>query len=565
MGAELLATEPVFAATVAEVEPLIARESGFSVTEAISAPETVTGIDRIQPALFTMQVALAATMRAYGVQPGAVIGHSMGEAAAAVVAGALSLEDGVRVICRRSRLMSTHRWFRGDGVGGTACRASAFGTDGSRRRRRRAGSGGLAAVHGDRRRHADGARSGHSMGATRRVGPRDRRRCRLALPTGRSDPRRAVRRAGRAQPHDTGGALLLRDRCSTRASGPCAMPGYWSDNLRHMVRFAAAVQAALEDGYRVFAELAPHPLLTHAVEQTAAKPRRPLAALAAMRREQELPHGLRGFLADLYSAGAAVDFSVIYPGGRWWMHRYRHGVTARCCLTPNGQDSRARGACTVPVHPLMGAHVRLHEEPERHVWQGEVGTAAQPWLGDHRIHNVAVLPGAAYCEMACAAARTVLGEKSEVRDIRFEETLLLDDKTPVSAVASVTSPGVVDFVVETNQDGEHTIRRATAVLHAGRMRTSHPRTTCPPYSRPTHAGWMGPRCGSSSTSTVCSMVRLSPDWPQCTAPTRRSAQCWPRSGCPARSARNRAPTACTRLAGCLFPFGCGSFRRPGRR
>ena len=107
MGAELLATEPVFAATVAEVEPLIARESGFSVTEAISAPETVTGIDRVQPTLFTMQVALAATMKAYGVQPGAVIGHSMGEAAAAVVAGALSLEDGVRVICRRSRLMAT--------------------------------------------------------------------------------------------------------------------------------------------------------------------------------------------------------------------------------------------------------------------------------------------------------------------------------------------------------------------------------------------------------------------------------------------------------------------------
>ena len=78
----------------------------------MSAPETVTGIDRIQPTLFTMQVALAATMRSYGVRPGAVIGHSMGEAAAAVVAGALSLEDGVRVICRRSRLMSTHRRFR---------------------------------------------------------------------------------------------------------------------------------------------------------------------------------------------------------------------------------------------------------------------------------------------------------------------------------------------------------------------------------------------------------------------------------------------------------------------
>ncbi len=69
MGAELLATEPVFAATVAEAEPLIARESGFSVTEAMTAPETVTGIDRVQPTLFTMQVALAATMRSYGVIP----------------------------------------------------------------------------------------------------------------------------------------------------------------------------------------------------------------------------------------------------------------------------------------------------------------------------------------------------------------------------------------------------------------------------------------------------------------------------------------------------------------
>src|SRR6185436_9362379 len=106
MGAELLATEPVFAATVAAAEPLIAREAGFSVTEAMTAPQVVTDIDRIQPTLFTMQVGLAATMRSYGVRPGAVIGHSLGEAAAAVVTGALSLEDGVRVICRRSRLMS---------------------------------------------------------------------------------------------------------------------------------------------------------------------------------------------------------------------------------------------------------------------------------------------------------------------------------------------------------------------------------------------------------------------------------------------------------------------------
>ena len=153
MGAALLATEPVFAATVAEIEPVIARESGFSVTEAMSAAETVTGIDRIQPTLFAMQVALAATMKSYGVRPGAVIGHSLGEAAAAVVAGALSLEDGLRVICRRSRLMSR--------IAGTGAMASVElpaqqvlseltvrGVNDVVR-----GGGGLAAVDGDWRRH----------------------------------------------------------------------------------------------------------------------------------------------------------------------------------------------------------------------------------------------------------------------------------------------------------------------------------------------------------------------------------------------------------------------------
>ena len=91
---------------------------------------------------------------------------------------------------------------------------------------------------------------------------------------------------------------------------------YWVDNLRHTVRFAAAVQAALEDGFRVFTELSPHPLLTHAVDQTARGLDMSVAALAAMRREQPLPHGLRGLVGDLYTAGAAVDFSVLYPSGQ---------------------------------------------------------------------------------------------------------------------------------------------------------------------------------------------------------------------------------------------------------
>ena len=213
----------------------------------------------------------------------------------------------------------------------------------------------------------------------------------------------------------------------------------------------------------------------------------------------------------------------------------------------------------------MGAHVRLHEEPERHVWQGEVGTAAHPWLADHRIHNVAALPGAAYCEMACAAARTVLGEEFEVRDIRFEATLLLDDETPVSAVASVTSPGVVDFAVETFGDGAQ-IRRATAVLHAGGDDDQPPAYDMPALlaAHPCRAGWgRDAEAVRRTRPAVWSGFRRTGRGAQRGRDGRHSAGRG-QAARPHPLATGRLRRA-SRLAGCLFPVGCGSPRRPGRR
>ncbi|BAX92357.1 sulfolipid-1 biosynthesis phthioceranic/hydroxyphthioceranic acid synthase [Mycobacterium shigaense] len=464
MGAELLASEPVFAATVAQLEPLIARESGFSVTNAMSAPQVVTGIDRVQPTIFTMQVALAATMKAYGVRPGAVIGHSLGEAAAAVVAGALSLEDGARLICRRSRLMS-----RISGAGAMASVELPAQQVLSELMARGVSDVVVAVVA--------------SPQSTVIGGATDTVRELVAAWEGRDIMAREV--AVDVASHSPQVDPILDDLTEALAEIKPSKPEipfysatlfdprepvvcnaqYWVDNLRNMVRFSAAVQAALEDGFRVFAELSPHPLLVYPFEQTARNLDIPAVGLAGMRREQELPHGLRDFLIALHSAGAAIDFSALYPTGHLvdaplptWTHRDLR-------LSPDDQEkSSARGGSTISVHPLLGPHVRLQEEPERHVWQADVGTAAQPWLEDHQIRNVAVLPGAAYCEMALAAAHNVLGAGSEVRDLRFEQALLLDEETLVGASASVAQPDVLNFVVETNQGGEQS-RQAAGVLH----------------------------------------------------------------------------------------------------
>ena len=467
MGAELLTTEPVFAATVAQAEPIILRECGFSVTEAMSAPQVVTGQERIQPTLFTTQVALAETMKAYGVRPGAVIGHSVGEAAAAVVAGALSLEDGLRVICSRSRLMS-----RVAGSGATASVELPAQQVLSELTVRRIKDVVVAVVASPESTVIAGAAATvrelvaawEQRGVMAREVPTD-----VAFHSPQVDPivgelTDALAELNPMTPDVPFYSATLYDP----REQPACDARYWADNMRRMVRFSAAVRAALEDGHRVFAELAPHPLLTHAVAQTARSLDTPLTTLAAMRREQELPHGLRGFVTDVHGAGAAVDFSAVCPSGRLvdaplptWTHQ-------RLWLPESeqgGQRGPKRGGCTVSVHPLLGPHVRLQEEPERHVWQAEVGTDAQPWLGDHQIHNVAVLPGAAYCEMALAAAEAVLGEGAEARDIRFEQALLLDEQTTVGAVASLETPDEVNFVVETNQQGQQ-VRHAAAVLHA---------------------------------------------------------------------------------------------------
>lgn len=464
MGADLLATEPVFAATVAQAETLIAGESGFSVTEAISAPQTVTGQDRVQPTLFTMQVALAATMKAYGVRPGAVIGHSLGEAAAAVVAGAISLDDGVRVICRRSRLMS-----RVAGTGATASVELPAQQVLSELTARGINDVVVAVVASPQSTVIAGAAQTvrdlvagwDQRDVMAREVPTD-----VAFHSPQVDPimDELTEILAEISPMTPDVPFYSATLFDPREQPVCDAR-YWANNMRRMVRFATAVQAALEDGYRVFAELAPHPLLTRALEQTARGREMPMAALAGMRRAQALPHGLRGFVADLHSAGAAVDFSVLSPNGRLldaplptWTHR-------RLWLSGDGQGSPAHGGSTVSVHPLLGSHVHLQEEPERHLWQGEVGTAAQPWLADHQIRNAVVLPGAAYCEMALAAARTVLGETAEIRDIRFEQALLLDERTTIDASASLSSPDAADFTVESHQGGEQA-RHAAAILYA---------------------------------------------------------------------------------------------------
>jgi polyketide synthase 5 len=467
MGATLLDNDPVFAAVVARLEPLMQSVAGFSVTQTLRHAGILSGIDRIQPALFAMQVALAASLKANGVVPSAVIGHSMGEAAAAVVAGALSLEDGVLVICHRAILC-----------------------------RRLAGRGAMAVVE---------LAPAALRAALARHGIDDIEIAVLAAPlsTVVGGSVLAVQRLVEVAQAEgffarevavdvashTSQVEPILDELAVCLSGIAAQTAhtpiysttlldpresvkcdraYWVDNLRHTVRFRPAVQAALEDGHRLFVEIAPHPIVTRAVIQNADAMELTVQALPAMTRGAPMAQGMLDLVGALYTSGAAIDFGKLYPDLACppldlplpvWTH-------VPLFLAPT-KTAVGGGHSQSSAHPFLTAYRHLHEEPERHVWVSEVGLDAQPWLADHKVKGVPLFPGAGFCEMALTAARTAHGAAyGAVRDMTFAQALWLDAERPLVCTAVQDQPGILRFRLEGEASGAPQIHASALLVTA---------------------------------------------------------------------------------------------------
>lgn len=478
MGRTLLGTEPSFAAVIDQLEPLIAHEAGFSVREALTGRDVVTGINRVQPTIFAMQVALAAAWRSHGVEPSAVIGHSLGEVAATVVAGALSLHDGVKVICRRSSLV-----MRISGVGAMATVELPHHEVEAE----------LAAEDIQDVTVAVVASPSSTVvaGATERIRgliagweARDLHTRQIAVDYASHCPQVAPILADlKAALSDVVGMSAKVPVYSTALDDPrrhTAFDGqYWSRNLRQPVRFADAVTVALLDGHRTFIEVSPHPLLTHAVTETARAAGREAVVIPTLRRDQDQSQGLLPQLAELHCLGVPVDWSRHYPSGNLaeaplpaWAGRDL-GVQALKLQRP--------GQATVPTHPLLGTHAQSIRTDEHH-WQGHVSVNAPSWLADHRVHGQAVLPGAAYAEMALSAAQDVFNPdtdtaapptvSAEVLDLVIHEMLHLDERTTVFTRAYPADHDVVRFETLTrHDDGEPT------TLATGRLRRWTPQST----------------------------------------------------------------------------------------
>lgn len=431
MGAQLLDTEPAFAEAVAEQEPHFLSTVGFSLREVLCSPGPPSDLNVVQPALFGMQVALARFWQACGVRPAAVLGHSMGEVAAAVVAGALDVPSGLLVMRERARLLAGL-----DTAGAGAMAVVDLPPE------EVSFPGLTVAVHGSPAqctvagtREAVAAFVGNvtASGGFARVLPIGGAAHTAAVAPGLAAFRTAIGSLTSASPT----VPVLSSVLDDPAAEPKFDPEYWAANLRRPVRFRQAVEAAVERGHRVFLEISPHPVVLSAIEQTA-----DVLTLAAMRRDGE---GCLPALAALHVAGHASALLARYPAApvvdlpaRRWRH-VRHWATA----TPGS----AR-------HPLLGEHVEVPGE-DRHLWQAEVSTTRLPWLADHAVDGTPVFPATGFAELALAAGGRAL------RDVAFDA--LLDLSAPVTLTTVLTG----DRVEVLARTGGAWVRHARATVVRG--------------------------------------------------------------------------------------------------
>jgi acyl transferase domain-containing protein/SAM-dependent methyltransferase/acyl carrier protein len=314
MARDLLDT-PAFRDALSAAGLAMAHDLGVSVLDLIRDGHAIDRVEHVQPALFAVQVALAALWRSWGVAPDMVAGHSMGEVAAAHVAGILSLADAARVIVRRSQLLS--------GIAGRGAMLLAELTRDAAERHAARFAGRLSIAVCNSRRSTvlsgDAAAVDALLTELEAEGVFARRvKVDVASHSPQVDPLLPVLRADLADiaPGD-GVVTMISSVTAEPVAGVSLDADYWCDNLRRPVLFGAAVEAMLARGATVFLELGPHPVLAPAIEETERSAsqgawRAPVAA--CLRRDVPSATPLAEVAAVLYAAGAMLDWDALMPG-----------------------------------------------------------------------------------------------------------------------------------------------------------------------------------------------------------------------------------------------------------
>jgi acyl transferase domain-containing protein/NADPH:quinone reductase-like Zn-dependent oxidoreductase/NAD(P)-dependent dehydrogenase (short-subunit alcohol dehydrogenase family)/acyl carrier protein len=437
MGQDLAAASPVFASRLAECERALAPYVDFSFGDELDLDR----VDVVQPALWAVMVSLAAVWEAAGVTPDAVAGHSQGEIAAACVAGMLSLEDAARVVALRSRALVPLAGRGGmvsvaEPLAAVVERLAGFGD-----RLCVAAVNGPAAtvVSGEPAAVAELAASCEAAGVRARVLGVDYASHSVQVEDIREDILSAL--GGITPGH--GRVPMVSAMSGELVQGPELDAGYWYASLRSRVGFDQAVRVLAADGPAAFIEVSPHPVLTGAITSTLEDAGVPAPVVAGtLRRDDGGPSRFLTSLAEVFVRGAGADWPAVLG------HRRRVQLPTYAFqherFWPESPPARAGGnvasmGLDAMSHPLLGAAVEV-AAGQGLVFTGRLSVRDQPWLADHAVAGMMLLPGTAFVELALVAGhRAGCGR---IEELTLEAPLVVPD--PGEIRIQVIVGGVTD-------------------------------------------------------------------------------------------------------------------------
>ena len=492
MGRELLASEPAFGDALRACDRALAAHRPGSLIDDLLAADAAprwASAEVLQPLVLGIQLALAELWSHWGVTPQAVVGHSMGEIAAACVAGALDPEDAFRICVHRSRLVERLR-----GRGAMASVAipleqlrEHLAPFADRIGVAAANSPILTVLSGE----PDALRALADRLTRQNIFVRPVRDATAAGHSPQLDPLLPELRAALADLRPRPTTLPLYSTVTAgEIAGSDLGADYWARNLRAPVLFTQTLQAMGAAGLDTFLEVSPSPLLLGAIEQTLRPRGGAIARLGSLKMNAPERPALLASLARLYVLGLDPDWSQlapqcphlplpVYP----WQRR-RHWTDA-----PPFTDLTAAPASPTPgAHPLLPRPVH-HARRREHLWDLTLDPACAAALGLSQVQGLPVLPTACLLELVLAAVDP-LSSGTSLTDLSLGPALVVDVPLDLQLVITDPDPVGAHFELLTRRPGEDWTLAA-----AGRLTRPVPTDTAPvPADIPTLAN-LRARCG----------------------------------------------------------------------
>lgn len=453
MGREMMAQSKVFRATVQEWSEACRDYLDIDIARALAAGDNtwLSRLDYLQPALVAFEVAMARVWQSFGIEPAAVIGHSMGEVAAAYIAGALSPGDAARVICKRSALLGR---IAGKGA---MCSADLTVEEAEREISEIQDRVSIAASNARESTVLAGDPDAIDTLAAR-LEARGVYAKRVKVDVASHSPQVDALIADMNT--ELAGIRPDEERvpfCSTVTGTWCLGTAmgtqYWIDNLRQPVMFSRGVEALAARGINVFIEMSPHPVLVPFIEDREGR----FVTTGSMRRDEPEIAELYSALGRVWEAGANIDWKGVFPGPgmavplpaypwqrqRYWLDEAQHSGLAA-------------------VYPDLGPVIEVAGE-ETILRECEIRLEECPWLEDHKVDGTVVFPAAAFIELAARVANRL---PVRLDSVRLTAALSLRREAPVRVQVRLSGDAIEIRSREQNEDSDWTLHCAGSIREA---------------------------------------------------------------------------------------------------